>query len=135
MQTEDSTSETDIPTGSGFGYPPQIFTDPTHTADTAHIESEEVVKPQTTFLGRYCEYCDRCRETHCWCFSSDWEEEQINVTNPISNPSIETTPSPTVRKSPIGWSETRCTVIREADQTKLPSLTEEVSTNSGTGMQ
>ena len=49
MQTEDSTSETDIPTGAGFGYPPQIFTDPTHAADTTHIESEEVVKPQTTF--------------------------------------------------------------------------------------
>ena len=31
VQTEDSTFETDIPTGQGFGYPPQIFTDPTYT--------------------------------------------------------------------------------------------------------
>ena len=27
MQTEDDASETDIPTGHGFGYPPQIFID------------------------------------------------------------------------------------------------------------
>ena len=31
VHTEDNTSETDIPTGKGFGYPPQIFTDPTYT--------------------------------------------------------------------------------------------------------
>ena len=28
MQTEDNTSETDVPVGQGFRYPPQVFTDP-----------------------------------------------------------------------------------------------------------
>ena len=135
VQTEDSTSETDIPTGQGFGYPPQIFTNPMYAVVITHTESEEVVKPETNFLARYCEYCNRCRETCCWCFSSDWEEEQLNVNNPNSNPFIEITPSPTVRKHPVGWSKIRCTIIRETDQTTPPSLTEEVSTNSGTSMQ
>ena len=29
MQTKDNTSETDVPAGQGFRYPPQIFTDQT----------------------------------------------------------------------------------------------------------
>ena len=29
-QTKDNTSETDVPTGQGFRYPPQVFTDPTY---------------------------------------------------------------------------------------------------------
>ena len=33
--SEDNTSETDIPIGQGFGYPPQIFTDPTYTVAMA----------------------------------------------------------------------------------------------------
>ena len=32
MQTEDNTSETDVPAGQRFRYPPQVFTDPTYTA-------------------------------------------------------------------------------------------------------
>ena len=32
MQAEDNTSETDIPTGQRFRYPPEIFTDPTYAA-------------------------------------------------------------------------------------------------------
>ena len=56
VHTEDNTSETDIPTGHGLGYPPQIFTNPTYTATMTHTESEEVVKQETNFLGRYCEY-------------------------------------------------------------------------------
>ena len=39
MRTEDDTSETDIPTGQGFRYPPQIFTDPTYMAAMTHTES------------------------------------------------------------------------------------------------
>ena len=43
--------------------------------------------------------------------------------------------SPTVRKRPIGWSESRHTIIKATDKARPPSLTEEVSTNSGTSMQ
>ena len=74
VHTDDNTSETDMPTGQVFGHPPLIFTDPTHTAVMTHTHSEGEVKHGTNFLGSYCEYCNRSRETHCWCFSSDWEE-------------------------------------------------------------
>ena len=110
VHTEDNTSETDIPTGQGFGYPPQIFTDPTYTVTMTCTESEEVVKQETKSLGRYCEYCNRCGETHCWCFSSNWEEG-LNVDDPNSNPSVEMIPSPSVRRTPVGWSKIRCTII------------------------
>ena len=60
MQTEDKTSETDIPTGQGFGYPPQIFTDPTFTPTLTHTESEDDVKQKIKFLGKFCTFCDMC---------------------------------------------------------------------------
>ena len=33
MQIEDNTSKTDVPTGQGFRYPPQVFTDPTYAGN------------------------------------------------------------------------------------------------------
>ena len=71
VYTEGNTLETDIPTGQGFGYPPQVFTDPTYTAAIIHTDSEGKVKLESKILGRYCEYCNRCGETCCWHFSSD----------------------------------------------------------------
>ena len=134
VHTEGNTSETDIPTGQGFGYPLQIFTDPTYTVAMTCTDLEEEVKQGTNFLGRYCEYCNRCGGTCCWCFSFNWEE-RLNVDDPNSNPSIEMIPSHTVRKPPVGWSKIRFTIIKGTDQTRPPSLTEEVSTYSGTSMQ
>ena len=115
VHTEENSSETDIPTGLVFGNPPLIFTDPTHTVAVTHTDSEGEVKHETNFLGKYCEYCDRCRETHCWCFTSDWEEG-LDVNNP--NSSMEILPSPTARKPPAGWSENRCRVIKKKDTTR-----------------
>ena len=131
VHTEDNTSETDIQTGQGVGYPSLIFTDSTHTAVMTHTDSEGEVKHGTNFSGRYCEYCDRCGETRCWCFSSDWEEG-LDVNNP--NSSVEIIPSPTVRKPPSGWSESRHKVIKATYTTRPPSPIEEVSTDSGTSM-
>ena len=125
MHTEDTTFEADIPTGQRFGYPPQVFTDPTHTVVMTHTESEDAVKQETKFLGRYCKYCHKCGET--WCFSSNWEDELLNVDNPNSNSSVETIPSPTANRPPVGWSKIRCTIIRKKDQTRPPSQTAEVS--------
>ena len=88
-QTEDDASETDVPTGQGFRYPPKIFTDPTYTATMTHIESKGEVEQKRKFLGKYCKFCDRCSKTHCWCNSSNWEEGLINVDDPSCNPSIE----------------------------------------------
>ena len=135
MHTEDTNSETDIPTDQEFEYPPQVFSDPTHTAVTTHTKSEDMVKQETKFLGRYCEYCHKGGETHCCCFSSDWEDGLLNVNDPNTKPSIETIPFPTANKPPVGWSEFRCTIIREKDQTRPPSQTADVSTDSGTSMQ
>ena len=99
MQTEDNTSETDVPVGQGFRYPPQVFTDPKYAAALSHMEGEEGEQAGTSkFLGRYCEFCDKYGETHCWCNSLDWEEWLLDVEKPSSNPSIEKTRSPTVRK-------------------------------------
>ena len=104
VHTEDNTSETDLPTGQEFGYTPLTFTDPTHTAVITNTDSEGEVNHRTNFLGRYCEYCNRSRETCCWCFSSNWEEG-LDVNDP--NPSVEISPSPTARKPPAGCSESR----------------------------
>ena len=129
--TDDNTSETDIPTGQEFGHPPLIFTDLTHTAVMTHTDSEGEVKHGTNFLGRYCEYCNRSRETHYWCFSSNWEEG-LDANNP--NPSVEISPFPTIRKPPAGWSTSRHKVIKATDTTRPPSPKEEFSTDNGTNM-
>ena len=50
MQTEDDASETDIPTGQGFGYPPQIFINHTHTTTMTHTESEGEVEQERKFF-------------------------------------------------------------------------------------
>ena len=83
MQTEDNVSETDIPTGHGFGYPLQIFID--HTQLTS---SGKEITEERKCLGRYCEFCNKCNKTHCWCSSSNWEEGLTDVNNTSSNPSI-----------------------------------------------
>ena len=103
MQTGDNTSETDVPTGQGFRYPPQIFTDTTYAETIPQMEEEGDMVQESKFLGKYCEFCDRCGELHCWCHSSDWEEGMLNTERSGFNPSIEKTPSPTVRKPPMGW--------------------------------
>ena len=135
VQTEDDASETDVPTGQGFGYPPQIFTHPTHITMMPHMESKEEMQQRGKFLGEYCKFCDRCNETHCWCNSSNWEEELTNIDDPSGNPSIEKIPSPTVRKPPVGWSTFRHRVNREAEPARPPSPTEEADTDSGINMQ
>ena len=92
---------------------------------------------KSKFLGRYCEFCDKCGETYCWCNSSDWEEGLLDVENPNSKPSIEKTTSP--RKPPIGWAAQRCRVVMaarenrqniEREQARPPSPEEEYNTDS-----
>ena len=117
MQTEDNTSKTDVPVGQEFRYPPQFFTDPRYAAMVPHREEEEEVQAgKSKFQGRYCEFCDKCGETHCWCNSSNWEEGLLNVEDPNSTPSIEKTPSP--RKPPIGWTTQRCRVVMAARENR-----------------
>ena len=99
MQTKDNTFETDVPAGQGFRYPPQVFKDPTYAAAMPHMEEEGEAEQESKFLGKYCEFCNRCGKSHCWCNSSDGEEGMLGIERSGSNPSIEKTPSPTVRNS------------------------------------
>ena len=104
----------------------------------SHTKEEEQAG-NSKFLGRYCEFCDKCGKKYCWCNSSDWEEGLLNIGEPNSNPSIEKTPSPTVRKPPVGWAAQRCRVITaarenrqnmEIEQARPPSSSEEYNTDS-----
>ena len=130
IQAEDDASETDIPTNHRFGYLPQIIID--HMQSTT---SEGEITEERKFLGRYCEFCNKCNETHCLCSSSNSEEGLADVNGTGSNPSIEENPSPTVRKPPVGWSTFRCRVIREAELTSPPSPPEEANMDGGINMQ
>ena len=67
MQAEDQTPETDVPTGQGFRYTPQVFTDSmcTHITPQTEEEEEGEAAQEGKFLGRYCEFCDRCGESYC----------------------------------------------------------------------
>ena len=121
MQTEDNTSKIDMPVGQGFRYPSQVFTDPRYAAVVPYMEEEKEKEQESKFLGRCCEFCNKCGKTHCWCNSSDWEEGLLNVEDQSSNPSIEKTPSPTVRKPPMGWAAQRHRVVMAAEQARPPS--------------
>ena len=130
MQTEDNMSETDVPTGQGFRYPPQVFTDPTFAGTILQTEEEGEASQESKFLARYCEFCDRCGKSYCWCNSSNWEEGMLNTERSKFNPSMEKTLSPTIRKPPMGWAAYRHKIIKEAEQARPPSPAEEPSTDS-----
>ena len=83
------------------------------------MEGEEVEGVSNNkFLGKYCEFCAKCGETYCWCNSSDWEEGLLDVENPKAdtNPSLEKTPSPIIRKLPAGWVEQRHRTVQAAKE-------------------
>ena len=67
-----------------------------------HTEEEGEMEQESKFLGKYCEFCDRCGESHCWCNSSDWEEGMLNTERSGFNPSIEKTPITKSQKTPYG---------------------------------
>ena len=75
-------TETDVPVGQGLRYPPQVFMDPEYAATVLQTEEEEEGVGNNKFLGKYCEFCEKCGETYCWCNSSDWEEGLLDVKNP-----------------------------------------------------
>ena len=132
VHTEENSSEIDIPTEPVIGTPPQnLYTPHIHCSCDPCTDSEGEVTYKTNFLDKYCKYCNRCGETHCWCFTSNWED-RLHANNP--NSSVEILPSPTARKPPSGWPQNRCRVIKKTDTTGSPSPREDISTDSGTGM-
>ena len=118
MKKHNTTSETDVPVGQGLRYPPQVFTHPEYAAAVPHTEEEEEQSGNNKFLGKYCEFCNKCGETYCWCNSSDWEEGLLNVEKPNANPSIEKIPSPTVGKPPAGWAKQRHRLVQAARENR-----------------
>ena len=60
MQAEEDTSKTDVPTGQGFRYLPQIFTDPIYASTIPQMEEEKESEQERKYLGKYCEFCYRC---------------------------------------------------------------------------
>ena len=63
-------------------------------------------------------HVEKCGKTRCWCNSSNWGEELVDVENPNFIPTLENkTPSPnSVRKPPSGWAEYRRRTVSKAMQ-------------------
>ena len=85
-------SETDVPVGEGLGYPLQVFTDPEFATNVSHSEDELSIVEEIR-LNFIREYCKKCTGKHyrCWCNSSDWDEDLIDIENPTKNtdPNLE----------------------------------------------
>ena len=78
-----------------------MFVDLEYTANVSHTEDEELNNVEGNrhkFIGNYHEKCDRC-----WCNSSNWGEELIDLENPTHvDPTLESKrPCPkSIRKPP-----------------------------------
>ena len=81
-------------------------------ANISHTEDElsNVEENRLNFIGEYCEKCVG-NHNRCWCNSSDWDEELVDIENPTNNanPNLESDkPSHTsFRQPPPRWSEFR----------------------------
>ena len=74
-----------------------MFIDPQFAATVPQTEEEEGEGVSNNYTGNYCNTCTKCGETNCWYTTSDWEEELVDIDNSTTNPTLEKTPSPTVR--------------------------------------
>ena len=109
--------------------------DPEYAATVPQMEEEEEGVSNNNILGKYCELCEKCGKTYCWCNSSDWEEGLLDVEKPNAdiNPSIEKTPFPTVRKPPAGWVEQRHRTVQAARENRQNMEIENARTASQGG--
>ena len=119
MSSNDNTnSETDVPVGEGLGYPPKVVIDPEYAVNVSHTEEElnNVEGNRQNFIGKYCEKCVGIYN-RCWCNSSDWDEELVDIENPTNaDPTLERKrPSSTsFRQPPSGWAEFRRRTISKS---------------------
>ena len=75
--------------------------------------------------------CNTNGETRCWCNSSDWGEELIDIENSTTNPTLEKTPSPeNGRKPPAGWVEDRRKTVQAAKENNRKIVIEDCKTIS-----
>ena len=108
-----SNLKTDIQTGKGFTYPPEIYTNlefaKTITLTDTDNDDAEITNPN--FIGEFCKECVK-KYNRCWCYRSDWEEDLIDVetakahTKPNDKQNLTMTIMPK-RQPPPGWVEFR----------------------------
>ena len=104
-----SNFETDIQTGKGFAYPPEIHTNlefaKTITLPDTDNDDVEITNPN--FIGEFCKQCVK-KYNRCWCYKSDWEEDLIDVEAPKALTKLSNSQKLTVtmlpkRQPPPGW--------------------------------
>ena len=106
-----SNSETDIQTGKGFAYPPEIYTKFAKTITLTDTDTDDVEITNPNFIGEFCKECVK-KYNRCWCYKSDWEEDLIDVeapkahTNKPNSQNLTMTMMPK-RQPPPGWVEFR----------------------------
>ena len=78
-----SNSETDVQTGKGFAYPPQIYTNPdfAKTITRTDTDNDDVEITIPNFIGEFCKECTK-KYNRCWYYKSDWKEDLIDVEAP-----------------------------------------------------
>ena len=85
-------SETDLPNGKGFGYLPQIFTNPYFAATLPPTETKpsDPEGPRENSQGIIVQYVFKKYE-RCWCNASDWDADPIDIEQPNSPTTTTTT--------------------------------------------
>ena len=106
-----SNSETNLQTGKGFTYSPEIYTNlefaKTITLTDTNNDNVEITNPN--FIGEFCKECLK-KYNRCWCYKSDWEEDLIDVEAPktptqSNDPQNLTMTVLPKRQPPPGWVE------------------------------
>ena len=104
--------------------PPQVFTDLEYAANVSHTEEEELNNVEGNREMFIWNYCEKCIGTHdrCWCNSSNWGEELVDVENPTNaDHTLESKrPSPTYyRQPPSRWAEYRRRTISKSKAAQI----------------
>ena len=121
-----SNSETDIQTGKGFTYPPEIYTNPefAKTITLTDADSDDVEITNPNFILEFCKECVK-KYDRCWCFKSNWEEDLLDVETPkgpINKPNSQhlTMTMMPKRQPPPGWVEFRKQATRNISNDNDP---------------
>ena len=95
----DSDSSTQIITGEGIGYPPQVYTDP--RADQPPTDSD--IEEQQIPFKDYCRTCISQRPRRVCQPTSDWDEDHIDLTQ-TDNPANDKD-NKDICPKPYDWSD------------------------------
>ena len=104
-----SNSETDVQTGKGFAYPPEIYTNPDFAKriSLTDTDNDDVEIINANFIGEFCKECVK-KYNRCSCYKSDREEDVVDAeapkapTKPNDPKNLTMTMMPK-RQPPPGW--------------------------------